>query len=477
MFCIICGAEISETEKNCPKCGAHVPEIPNIPVAPEEESSVQTDGEMSDPSAEESGGESAAENHEETGGELVVVGNKLPADPEGDTAELAVVPGGKNELALTGSGNNELVPYEPPKKKGSKKLLMIILAAVVLVAGIITAVVLLKNKKADPKDIVWSENPKGKHISADELPYTPQLYSVLSKLYTMTSSNQDGDSAYYNSRKAAEDGSDILYNILKTGSVTDFSLYSVDEAKYQDTRNGASMDPWGKAASLGSYNEYYKESVIWIARNIFNVSDDDIDTLTEKANARTGDAMGYYLNKGKYYFYGASTPSKVKQYYEISIGDVTYDGRYYYINYFVDLGAIDENGQRVKSSNGVAEYAVMELKDVDGDKYWSVYYHSSNIPKKLESTEYTEFKDIIGSCCAKYAKNTGLTEKNTSYTVSEEWSPENGTSWMVQVFEAEGDYSQGKQIAYYIVHKDCMVYDWWDMSDDPKNIPVFIKEK
>ena len=113
------------------------------------------------------------------------------------------------------------------------------------------------------------------------------------------------------------------------------------------------MDPWGKAATLGNYNEYYKESVIWIAQNIFNVSDEDLGKLTEKANSTTGAAIGYYLDKGKYYFYGGSALSKVKQFYEISIGDATYDGRYYYINYYVDLGAIDENGQRVQSSTGL----------------------------------------------------------------------------------------------------------------------------
>ena len=470
MFCIICGAEISESEKNCPKCGAHVPEIPNIPV--------ESVDEPAENACSESSEQSEGESSEESGGELVVVDSKLPADPEGQTAELAVVPDGKNELAVRDEKSTELAVYEPPKKSRKKLILAGIIALVVLIAGGITAAVLLKkNKDSDPKNIVWSENPKGKHISADELPYAPQLYTVLSKLYTILSGNEDGDTANFDSRKAADDDTDILYNILKTNSIADYSIYPVDEPRFNDTRNGAAMDPWGKAATLGNYNECYKESVVWIAENIFNVSDEDISKLTEKASSTTGAAMGYYLDKGKYYFYGGSVVSKVKQFYEISIGDVMYDGRYYYINYYVDLGAIDENGQRIQSSsNGITGYTVMELKDVDGDKFWSVYYHSSSVPKKLETAEYTEFKDIIGSACAKYTKDTGAAEKKTSYTVTEAWSYEDGTSWTVQVFESDGgDLDQSKAAAYYSVRNDCAVYDIWDMSDDPKSLPVFTK--
>ncbi len=427
MFCIICGAEISESEKNCPKCGAHVP--------------------------------------------------VLLADPEGQTAELAVVPDGKNELAVRDEKSTELALYEPPKKN-RKKLLIAIIALAVLIAGGITAAVLLKKSKdSDLKNSAWSETPKGKHISADALPYAPQLYDVLSKLYSIQSGDGDGDAGNYDSRKAADGDTDILYNILKTNSIAYFSIYPVDEPRFNDTRNGAAMDPWGKAATLGNYNEYYKESVIWIAQNIFNVSDEDLGKLTEKANSTTGAAIGYYLDKGKYYFYGGSALSKTKQFYEISIGDATYDGRYYYINYYVDLGAIDENGQRVQSSTGLKGYVVAELKDVDGEKFWSVYYHSHNIPKKLETSEYTEFKDIIGSACAKYTKDTGAAEKKkTSYTVTEAWSYEDGTSWTVQVFESDGgDLDQSKAAAYYSVRNDCAVYDIWDMSDDPKSLPVFTK--
>ena len=78
-----------------------------------------------------------------------------------------------------------------------------------------------------------------------------------------------------------------------------------------------------------------------------------------------------------------------------------------------------------------------------------------------------------------YVVDAGVAKKKPgSYSVTEEWREDIGTYWLVQMYEGSSESGdQGKTIAYYFVHKDCTVYDWWDMSDEPKNIPVYYKNK
>lgn len=479
MFCPYCGSELVDGAAVCAKCGAKQPVIPALPIG-------------ADQAPESSGNDDV---------------------PAGDIShDLVPANDASHNLIPTDDTPHEIVPYDNseklpapyvPKKKLPKKTVIIAAAiiAVLVVAGIIVGSLLSKKSKDKTENAGWTAKPKGKHVAATELPYAPQLYAVLSKLYYIRVSDDfydDGDdsgfgsgsiseedkkllqedSRRYDSREISGGGQDILENILKTSSVADFSLYPVDSPKLYNTREGAAMDPWGRAATFGLYYKYDPDSIKWIAKNIFNATDKDVETLTNRANKRSGSVMGYYYTDDSYYYYSGSTPSKVKQVYGISIGDVMYDGTYYYISYRINMGYLrDDSGE--DKPQYLDGYTVMGLKEIDGKKYWSVYFHSGIVPDKLAATEFTDLKDVIANDCVKYCSDAGVIKKKTSsYSVNEEWREDIGTYWLVQIYEGSSDdYGSGKTVAYYFVHKDCTVYDWWDMSDDPKNIPVYIENK
>ena len=501
MFCPYCGNELIDDAEFCMSCGKKIPDVSATADDAGSNTQISESGDVATDNTTgldmEHGESEKLPTTQDGSSKLPVTqdnAEKLPTSQD-DSSKLPVA-WDDSEKHPAPYDDSEKLPaiYEPKKKLPKKKLIIAAAIAVFVIAAcILTAVLIKKGGKDDSKNAKWTVKPKGKHIAASELPYAPQLDAVLSKLYNISfnyssSGNQDDGSAFggndiindprlYDSREVAENGSDILENILKTYSIADYSLYPVDSPKFFNTKNGDPMDPWGKAAAFGMYSEYYEETAGWIATNIFNADEKDIAELREKANKSTGSVSGYYFANDKYYYYHASAPSKVRSIYGVSIGDVMSDGRYYYINYRVDMGETGDDGPHTKpSSNCIDGYAIMELKDIKGEKYWSVLYHSGEIPGKLSSATYTEMKDIIAENCVKYTEDSGIAKKKSpSYTVTEEWREDIGSYWLVQIYEGSSD-GNGKSIAYYYVNKDCTVYDWWDISDDPKNIPIYISE-
>lgn len=456
MFCPYCGNELIENTAFCIKCGAKQPVIPALPQA-------------DDAGAAGSYGNNA----------IVPETQKLPQTDDAGTAgsygNNAMTPGtqklpqalsvreGSHELAPYDDTVKYPAPYKPKKKFPKKAFIYAALIILVLAAAGITAGILLHKKGSDKKEAAnWSEVPKGKHISASELPLSPQLYCVLAGV----------KSVEYDSRAVLDGGSDILGLIMKKNGVADFSLYPVEAPVERNTVESAPMDPWGRAAAFGKYIEYKEDSVRWIAGNIFNAGDKEIDSLTDTSNSKTGSVMGYYSVNGSYYcISGNDTGSTGAA--DVLIGDVMYDGRFYYINYRIAMDDLRDG----ENKNDIDGYAVMELKEVEDGKYWSFYYIDDEIPSRLTASDYVSVKDIIAENCMKYAaKSGGSGSRPSSYTVSEEWRSDIGIYWLVQIYEGSKDSVDQKTVAYYFVHKDCTVYDWWDMSDEPQNIPVFVNK-
>ena len=132
----------------------------------------------------------------------------------------------------------------------------------------------------------------------------------------------------------------------------DWYAYPVKPLEEKDVTR-KKMDPKKWAKGFDNYTVCDEESVKWIVTNIFNVSEDKIPDMREKyLKDKT-----LYLYKGKYYL-----PVSVKR-----------EGKRYYVDYNAYVNG-DEMG--MPDSDGLlsASYtAELELKNVDGKDYWSLY--------------------------------------------------------------------------------------------------------
>lgn len=175
----------------------------------------------------------------------------------------------------------------------------------------------------------------------------------------------------YDSRHAADGGSNILVNMLCNNLVhcVDYSLYpgNMPEVYYKPDPKGWSKD---------GYTVYDGPMVDWIARNILNVSGKDLKALRKKGKKsrlfyRKDTADGSYC----YYVpfpgaYGIGWEG----FEDAVLTSAKYDGKKYYIEY--DMYETPPMGNAFLGSY----YAEMEYKTIDGRKYWSVYQHSKDAP-------------------------------------------------------------------------------------------------
>ena len=90
-----------------------------------------------------------------------------------------------------------------------------------------------------------------------------------------------------------------------------------------------------------------------------------------------------YSYNGDYYFYdvdswGDWAAAQSRPSYLGSIMDiegVAYDGVYYYVRYVeYDKADYEANGASIDGIEAVKHEAVLQLKEENGDEYWSVFY-------------------------------------------------------------------------------------------------------
>ncbi|MBR6237014.1 MAG: zinc ribbon domain-containing protein [Firmicutes bacterium] len=178
----------------------------------------------------------------------------------------------------------------------------------------------------------------------------------------------------YECSRAAEGSGNILAEIVGNGSIVDFNLYlnaghmSIWDNKTQDPRG------WNQRDGYSGFAVNREEGVDWIARNIFNVSDKDIQTLKKSGEEQEL----FYIDKdaeGNSNYYniigGVGDP-----FIRVSVGSVLYDGSKYYVSYDILRMEYNKYGSMLYQYDSTYS-AVMEYKIIDGRCYWSMY---SNTP-------------------------------------------------------------------------------------------------
>ena len=143
---------------------------------------------------------------------------------------------------------------------------------------------------------------------------------------------------------------------------------------------------------------YDKQSVYWVAKNVLNMSESDIDnciqdllqTDAEIVHTATGEGGReiYYLSGGNY---------GIESYPDFT--NIKTDGEKYYITYDLYLGGpyMPLRPYREESHNDYmgAYYAEMELKQAEGKEYWSMYRNSKTIPEDMFTQDAPEMFSLF----------------------------------------------------------------------------------
>ncbi len=179
----------------------------------------------------------------------------------------------------------------------------------------------------------------------------------------------------YDAKHASDGSSNILASIVHNGSCVNFSRYPVAKP----------IDHWDVKDPMGwenlGYGEFDAEAVRWIARNIFNITDEDIAALETQAE----DNRQFHLDRNED---GAEV-------YLVPIGgvgdpftaavltDAVFDGSRYYLVYDLYFYAEKYYGQDgYDPTDGDylgSYYAIMEYKTIGEHQYWSMYTHSEDL--------------------------------------------------------------------------------------------------
>ena len=185
----------------------------------------------------------------------------------------------------------------------------------------------------------------------------PQLEDFLSR-YIMWGPRE------FDARHISDHKSNILQSVANYYSCVNPKNYPGKGVSTIEADAAAQIWPWDtNRTGLAAFD---KTEANWICRNIFHITDSEIDSLYRELynqQAMYTDNVSYYtLRVTK----DNATVGKLKS--------VTTDGKYHYVIY-------DEITTTDNSSS--PRYAVMEFKTIDGQQYWTMYYHSETVPDTI----------------------------------------------------------------------------------------------
>ena len=159
-------------------------------------------------------------------------------------------------------------------------------------------------------------------------------------------------------------------------------------------------DPLGKFGNMATL-EYPKEKLMWVLQNIFHINEDDRQGMLQAAMDADPDLYEYDKD-GKTYLYrktgGVGGPG-----FNVAYETVRYDGERYYLIY----DCVDAFSG--KNARTFVYYAEMAQEEIDGETYWTMYKHTSDIPELPESnTGSISDEDIFSMFAGEYSFTSGV---------------------------------------------------------------------
>jgi hypothetical protein len=153
-------------------------------------------------------------------------------------------------------------------------------------------------------------------------------------------------------------------------------LYPVDfglitEHADPDPRGWEDKD-WHKFISGGRDGYFYSsmnaDAVEWIAKTIFNISDKDLAAML-----KNGEDNKLFYKEGDLYYYVSGMRTGVGVAPDLSIQSVKIIGNYYYIEFHSSYIHTSDS-----SKENVDMYTLMQVKEIDGSRYWTLHYLSES---------------------------------------------------------------------------------------------------
>ena len=168
----------------------------------------------------------------------------------------------------------------------------------------------------------------------------------------------EGEKNAYDSETAGDGSTNILRSILGDAGCADWRKYPVSEPK--EVYNEKKLDPkkWAKESG-GAYLVFDSKDADWIAVNLFNVTEKDIEAMRKQGEKN----KWFYLKDGKYYKVIGGVGDPLTEY---TFESAKTDGTVYYLTYSSRFN----NGEEIIPVGSYS--AEVQQKTVDGKDYWTL---------------------------------------------------------------------------------------------------------
>ncbi len=206
--------------------------------------------------------------------------------------------------------------------------------------------------------------PEPYEIDVAEIPEKDSLYQFLNLFENY---GDDIDKNY-----SCENPPDDIVGDLLTGDGTfeEHGIVDLAFAPGYQFRQETTSDP---TEMIGIYSA---AGIEWIEKNVLNMSDDAIQDVKDALPKGQPNKLGTYLDGDEYYYYTEETGGWLEYGYCNEILKAEYDGTYYYLT--VDAYRPQDKRLAGKAAENFEPNISrtqwkLELKEMDGKKFWSIY--------------------------------------------------------------------------------------------------------
>ena len=206
--------------------------------------------------------------------------------------------------------------------------------------------------------------PEPYEIEVAEIPEKDSLYQFLNLFENY---GDDIDKNY-----SCENPPDDIVGDLLTGDGTfeEHGIVDLALAPGYQFHQETTSDP---TEMIGIYSA---AGIEWIEKNVLNMSDDAIQDVKDALPKGQPNKLGTYLDGDEYYYYTEETGGWLEYGYCNEILKAEYDGIYYYLT--VDAYRPQDKSLAGKAAENFEPNISrtqwkLELKEMDGKKFWSIY--------------------------------------------------------------------------------------------------------